>query len=91
MNQTITALETLVLTAIFCCETHDGSDPVDNPIWVEYLVDDSGLNAAQLGGVMASLTKKGLVQTDGGKTCSANEEAFNLLPAQMQAVIARPV
>lgn len=63
----ITDGERSLLIAIRDSEYHDGSDPVDDPVWVDCLWGWS--DTTKFPGTMASLVKKGLVKTN-GETCS---------------------
>lgn len=58
----ITQKEAMVLDAILNSDYHDGSDPVMNPVWSFSCNPFDSITS--LGGVMASLKKKGLADTD---------------------------
>jgi len=80
MNNTITALETLVIVAILSNECRDSAPEagIDQPVWVEYIVGDAGIEENRLGGVLSSLTKKGLGWSD-GECCAVNQKALDAL------------
>ena len=81
-NTTITANETQLLTAIRDSEYHDGRDPIGDPIWVDCACEGFGRSA---GGIMASLVRKGLADTD-GECCWITEEGMAALaPAEEPA------
>ena len=62
---TLTLKEAHLLTAIANSGFHaDPDDLVDSDVWVDCVSDDARLGTAT-GGVMASLSQKGLVYTDG--------------------------
>jgi hypothetical protein len=86
-TQTITALETLVIVAILSNECRGCNDDqgIDQPVWVEYIVDDAGIEANQLGGILSSLTKKGLGWSD-GETCAVNQAAVDALNPAIRAL-----
>ena len=71
----LTALETAALAAIVNSEYRDGCADLTEPVWTFSVVDalgrDHGLTEQGAGGVLSSLTKKGLVQVDDFDTDSA--------------------
>jgi hypothetical protein len=75
-NSKLTANEINLLAAILRNEFHDGCPPVDNPIWVDCI--DGWSDTAKFGGVMASLTKKGLAGTD-GESCWISQAGFDAI------------
>jgi hypothetical protein len=74
MTPTITDNERSLLVAIRDNEFQDGRNPVNNPVWVNCIYEWDGKPA--YGGVMASLVKKGLAETD-GETCSITQKGFD--------------
>ena len=66
-----------LLGAIRDSEYHNGQDPIGNPVWVSVLHFKGGLpfQAAAMGGIMASLVKKGLAATD-GETCAITAQGM---------------
>lgn len=76
---TFTDLETKVLTAL-AFDDHIGDsypDFQEGAAWVEYLAEDAGLTPTSLGGVLASLSKKGIVWTN-GESCGFTDEGGNV-------------
>lgn len=73
----LTENERGLLLAIRHSDYHDGRDPVGNPVWVETSCEGYGTSA---GGVMASLTTKGLAGTD-GEACWITQAGIDALDA----------
>ena len=64
-----TKLERLVLLAILTNEISGATVGGDGVVWVDMVADDAGLSRGQLSGVLASLSKKERITTD-GECCS---------------------
>lgn len=83
----ITANELKVLVAIAASEYQDGLDRasvVGHHVWTMYVAEGAGLTARSLGGVVASLKKKGLAQigeNDGNEIIALTHSGFDALPA----------
>lgn len=77
-QQTTTDREYRVLRAVITNQYHDGQDPINNEIWVSEIDaarEPSGISGKALSGVVSSLSKKGLVVTD-GECISVTEAGF---------------
>jgi hypothetical protein len=72
----LTEKEIDLLTAMRDSEYHDGRHPVEGATWVDCL--RVSFPASGIGGVMASLTQKGLAWTD-GEACSVTQEGFDAI------------
>ncbi len=59
MKTYLTEKERALLTEIVDSEYQDGGNPVDNPVWMDYIV-----NSKAKGGVLTSLQSKGLVRVN---------------------------
>jgi hypothetical protein len=81
-NQILTENERALLIAIRDNEFQDGdagrASTIDNPIWIDCISDWS--DEKKFGGVMASLSKKGLAKTD-GECCWLTQAGFDLIGA----------
>ena len=69
----MTKNEKELLRAIIESENQDSDDVIENPIWVGCW--DTSLSTQSIPGVMASLSKKGFVETD-GETCYITQTGF---------------
>jgi hypothetical protein len=63
-SNTLTVMERRLLQAIADSEYHDAQDPEENPVWFRPILDELDLGDSA-GGVMGSLSRKGLAHTTG--------------------------
>lgn len=70
--QHITPKEKALLLAIITSEYQDGSNPVGNPVWLDYIVDSKSA-----GGVLTSLQAKGLVRVNLVSRANSDNYKFN--------------
>ena len=75
----MTENEKKVMSCIVNSEYQDSPDVVGKPMWVDCISDDVGFsNRRTFSGTMASLKKKGYIETD-GECCAITKEGFGAL------------
>jgi hypothetical protein len=86
---TITSNERKMITAIAEADIRSDKNDLQTPVWTEYATEGFGKSA---GGIMASLTKKGLAWTTGytsDDTCGLTEkgaEAYKTMKAKIDGL-----